>query len=172
MGLPYQETTILQKTVSTAVESCQNVIVVVGHHGEQAKKLLEQFSTVKIISNPNYRNGQFSSAKIGIQSVCSSEFFITLGDLPFVDSSLYYEIYRFYQKTETSVVFPCHESKQGHPVLIHSSLIPQILKQPDTASMKKTLLQFSPAHIDLNYSSVISDIDTPQEYEKMLKLKK
>lgn len=168
MGLPYKKTTILQHTVSTALAACQNVIVVVGQHEHQAKKLLSPFPNISVRFNQNFRKGQFNSAKIGIQSVQSEHFFITLGDLPLIETSIYHQVYKQLSQAEEKVIFPSYQMKQGHPVLIHSSLIPHILRQPDTSSMKKILQQFPTRYLNVDTPEIVSDIDTPKEYKNIL----
>lgn len=168
MGLKYKNTTILQQSVATALKVCRNVIVVTGHNAALSQELLKIFPRVRIVHNAGYKNGQFSSAKAGIRSVQSPAFFITLGDLPLLTSSIYYLTYQHYLKTSGSVIFPCFNGKHGHPVLIDSSLIPQILTRPDSTSMKKTLFMFNPEYVEVHDASVVSDIDTPEEYRNIL----
>lgn len=169
-GLPMVSHCCLQvlKYLDTLKESSK-LIVVVGYKSKSTIKALSvcrEFvcnSKAKIqlivVENKNYRQGQFSSTKVGVKEVeDGSDFFIGLCDMPKLEAEHFAQL----DKTvgDYDAVRPSVNAIPGHPVLMAAHLKNVILKQKNDCSVKKILKSYKVKELPFTDSSWITDIDT------------
>ena len=162
-------------------ESC-TLIVVTGYRRRSVEKalgpcrlLVEKTDApirLLIINNADYRNGQFSSTKVGTAEVSEgSPFFISLADMPLITAYHYRKLVPLLGNHDA--VRPFCENKEdkvpGHPVLHAYRLKDTILKCPDSWTVSRILKSsdaFEPSFDDPAWSR---DIDSIQDYESISK---
>ena len=160
-------------------ESC-TLIVVTGYRRRSVEKALKPCrlfvektdAPIKllIVNNSDYRNGQFSSTKVGTAEVSEgSVFFISLADMPLVTADHYRKLVPLLG--EHDAVRPFYENKEdkvpGHPVLHAFKLKEKILKCPDSWTVSKVLKvsdTYEPSFDDPSWSQ---DIDVLQDYQNL-----
>ncbi len=156
-------------------ESCR-LIVVTGYRRQSTEKALEPCKAfiegtksrleMLVVNNPGYRNGQFSSTKIGVAQVNDGPFFIALADMPLVTAEHYGKLVPLLDGHDAVRPFSTKDKDRvpGHPVLQASKLKEMIIKCPDSYTVSKILKScdvFEPSFEDDSWSK---DIDTPQNY--------
>lgn len=190
MLLPYKNTSLvcfcclqalrfLQKYSEQTDESC-TLIIVTGYRRPSVEKALkdcksfigETNSKLKmiVVNNPNYRNGQFTSTKVGVSQVADkSPFFISLADMPLILAENYEILTPLLSDNDAVRPFTVvnGERHPGHPVLHAYKLKEKILSMPDDYSVSKILKSckvIEPEFQDISWSK---DIDVETDYKLM-----
>jgi len=106
-----------------------DLIVVLGHQAEQAKKDLRD-KDVKIIVNPDYEQGLSSSLKHGLRMVSAdtAAVALTLGNLPYIKPEVVAQLIRIYKRGVAPIIVPTYYQTRGHPVIFDTLLIPELLR--------------------------------------------
>jgi len=168
MRLPFRGKSIIEYCVSNALLVCRRVILVVGYRSSELRQEFRNWKNISIIENSGYKKGMFTSIQTGVSAVQTDYFFISHGDLPLIPALVYQTLSAH---KGPKAVFPVHNGKRGHPVLLPRTIIGRILEEGEDSSMKK-LLSTYPAHlVPVNTESIYNDIDTDVDYLNLLKLK-
>jgi molybdenum cofactor cytidylyltransferase len=173
MLLPFGASTVLE-TIVTEVAACSSVtdlVVVTGHEHERVESLLAPYP-VRCIFNPAYAQAEMLiSLQVGLHALHEevAAALIVPGDHPRLRHEVMQRVLEAYQSG--SIVVPSYQMKRGHPILIDRAWWPEVLSLPETA----TLRDFIRAHEDhirylvVETDSVLRDMDTPEEYNDLLK---
>ncbi len=162
--LPFGDSTLIETVVTTALEVCRGVVLVVGYRGEELAGLFDSDSRVKIVRNPKWEEGMLSSILAGLDRIEAPRFFIVPADMPYLTA----EVYRaLMTATPEDVVVPVHRGRRGHPVLIDSGLIDAIFTAGRSkGSMREVLEGENFGHVAWEDDSVLRDLDTPEDYRR------
>jgi len=108
--------------------SVNEIIVVLGYEKDVVKSLIEANKKIKFVYNKDYESGMASSIKIGIENISNraEAFFISLGDMPKVNQSIYNKLIKArcnYNKKlkveyKKEFIIPTFEGKKGNPILV------------------------------------------------------
>ena len=173
--LPFGESTIVETVVDSMLGAkFDEVIVVVGHC---AAEIREQIGTrpVKIVFNPDYRQGMLTSAQTGIRTLQGNDAFaLMLVDQPFITSELIDRVVEAYLQTDKGIALPSYNYKRGHPVIFHQRYADEILALDAESGGVRTL--FKKYGDDIHYVAVdtdrvLRDIDYREDYEQALREK-
>ena len=171
--LPFGESTIVETVVDSMLGAkFDEVIVVVGHSATQVR---EQLGTrpIRIVFNPDYREGMLTSAQAGIQALQGSEAFaLMLVDQPFITSELIDRVVDAYVQTDSGIALPSYNYKRGHPVIFDQRYANEILALDTESGGVRTL--FKKHGDDIHYVTVdtdrvLRDIDYREDYERALR---
>jgi CTP:molybdopterin cytidylyltransferase MocA len=148
-----------------------SVYVVTGFESANVMAALGSRDVVEV-HNANHRDGgMLSSVQCAVRAARDCEaFFLSLGDQPFISPDTLREMMSAFASPEASIVLPSYRGKHGHPILIDSAFADEILSlEPD-----QTLNDFIKRHtdgtreIDVDDPAVVEDIDTPDDYARVL----
>lgn len=169
----------LERYSSENNQSC-SLVVVTGYKRRSVEKALEPCkllvektsSPIKllIVNNRNYRNGQFSSTKVGTAEVSEgSAFFIALADMPLIKAEHYRNLVPLLG--DHDAVRPFHESNgdkvPGHPVLHAFRLKEKLLNCPDSWTVSRILKSSDVIEPSFDDPSWARDIDSIQDYDSI-----
>jgi molybdenum cofactor cytidylyltransferase len=170
--LPFANKTILETVIDRITQSTvDEILVVLGANREQIEEVTKDLP-VKSVYNPRFKEGMLSSVQKGFASLPddAEAVLIFLGDQPMVPGSVIDQIIRAYRSTKKGIVLPVYDRKRGHPVLIStkyrkdvSHLDPEIGLRELVHNHPEDILE-----VDLDSSSVLEDIDTPEDYKKLM----
>ena len=141
--------------------------VVVGHHRDEIKTAL---SLPSLVFNPNYEQGMSTSVQAGIRALPpgTEGAGVFLVDQPLIDAQTITLLSA--ELRPGRIVLPVHEGHRGHPVFFASELFDEILGlQPDQGL--NSVVRRDPGRIievEVKNSSVLRDIDTPEQFENLL----
>lgn len=179
--LPFGKSTIVETGVENMLNAKYNeVVVVVGHCADQIKQLLCQ-RPVKIVYNPDYRDGMLTSAQVGIRSLNIGNntnrsdrdaFSLMLVDQPFITSTLINKVIDAYTKTDKSIVLPSYNNRRGHPVIFHRNYAEKILALgADSGGVRELYASYSDDiyYVNVDTDAVLRDIDYMEDYKKAIK---
>ena len=152
------------------IGSVEPIVVVTGHHAEQVRGAMDGCD-VQFVHNPNYESGgMLSSVKAGCRAIVDrcDAFLLLLGDQPLLTLETYRKLLAL-PLAASRIQQPCFNGKRGHPILFRADCIDDILALPGSATLKTFTQQISDARlIEVDDSAVVTDIDTPQDYDRAL----
>lgn len=141
----------------------KDIVMITGYQAEQLEKSLHRRG-ITFLRNDAYADMQLlDSAKLGLQYLearCGRVFFCP-ADVPFFTEDT---VKRMLEENG-KVIIPVYKGLRGHPVLIDSGLIPEILEFQGAGGLKGALDQLIPEHtyVRVNDRGVASDAETLQE---------
>ena len=113
-----------------------------------------------MVFNKEFEKGMFSSVKTGISKIKTKNFFLLPGDIPFVKE----EVFRELLSQKGDIIIPVFKGRKGHPVLINSSLIIEILAEPEDSNLKLFIDKKGFTTVAVLDESILFDIDTEEDY--------
>jgi molybdenum cofactor cytidylyltransferase len=166
--LEIDEKTLLEHAIGLfEVTGIERIITVVGHRGEDLIRPLAATSSQYVV-NKNYQDGMFSSVQKGVEALqnrCDA-FFLLPADIAFVRPETVQKLRDEYYRAHSPLIFyPQFQARRGHPPLIDSTLINNILSYKGDAGMRGLLSQFKNQAVDVavNDPFIHMDIDTPED---------
>jgi len=104
----------------------------------------------------------FSSLAAGMSRVATPRFFVTLGDMPWIQPAVYAALLQC--PKDCDAVFPVFEGRRGHPVLFGQRMKEEALRaDPATGSMREIASRMSVHEMPWDDGSIHRDIDTPRD---------
>jgi len=159
---------IINRMIECMGKACNNVIVVGGYQIERLRELTSSYPFVRVVFNPLYSTGMFSSVKEGLRHVLSQWFFFSPGDYPFVNPSTLSALrLAMNENPDKSVFIPVLNGRKGHPILLNRDIIPAILEEPDDSNLKIVLNRKTFCPVQVNDEGILLDIDSIKDYEKI-----
>jgi molybdenum cofactor cytidylyltransferase len=164
----------------------QTIVIVLGHKFDLMKSHIEtsKFNATKgqappeiiFAENTAYMEGQFSSIRCGLKAILAKKsidffagFMIQLIDRPLVANDTFKSLKESFLNSGTGISIPSYDMHRGHPVCISSKYVGRILDLSNASSLRQII---NDNNEDITYLNVldpgiISNIDTPGEYEKV-----
>ncbi|MEN6375725.1 MAG: nucleotidyltransferase family protein [Smithella sp.] len=171
--LPLDKDNFIERTIRLYRSvDISNILVVVGHEAEKIIPVLDGLE-VNRVQNEHYDLGMFSSIQTGVRHLrgqCAA-FFLHPADIPFVRPSTIKSLIAAFATGDMDICRPCYKERYGHPPLISMSLY-EAISEFDRAGGLRALLARHPqksCNVICNDPGILTDIDTPEDYEKALK---
>ena len=162
LELPIKGVPILRIVVMTLQQCCDNIVVVGGHYYNEVVEMLKEMERVKVVHNPNYNEGMFSSVQTGV-AYMTQDFILMPGDYPLILESTYKRVI----DTEGEIVVPTFNGIKGHPILIRQHLIHPLLMESPLSNLKKFRDRYQVTYLPVEDEGILKDIDTIEAYESM-----
>ncbi len=158
---------MIRHSVQTHLEAETDlVLVVLGHEVQAVAKTLQDLP-VHLIFNPNYREGQSSSLRVGINTLKEMgrpAVVIGLGDMPFLNVSTVNDLIGTYQWLNSpGIVIPVYNGHRGNPVLFDGRYYPELMTiEGDKGA--RNLLEAPDAHrIEVEDPGIRTDVNAPDD---------
>ncbi len=169
--LPIAGKSLIRRTVEELLKfSFAEIVVITGHESELIISELKGLA-VQFVLNSNFASGMHSSIRAGLNNsrvAANDGFMICLSDQPFFQIDLVKKLSEiFSENSGPRIVFPVVGQKRGHPVLISTHFIPEILNEPDADHGCHYLFQRHPDQLiqfETEGESIFIDVDTPEQY--------
>ena len=144
-----------------------DVVTVVGHLSEKLIPVVKAASSRYVI-NDNYDNGMYSSIQTGVKALRHScdAFFLLPVDIPFVLPTTIRQLSNAFCKNSLSMVcYPQFQSRRGHPPLINSKLIDEILSYSGQGGLREFLRRHENQVVSIPVEDpfIRLDADTPKD---------
>jgi molybdenum cofactor cytidylyltransferase len=169
--LPFGHNTILGQVIRNALESNLDEIVVV--LGYQAQEIGQNISDapVKVVVNPEFREGLSSSIKKGLSNITeTSAVMILLGDQPLVGKEIINRLLTELGRGDRGIIVPVYDNIRGHPVIFTPLYRDELLAlQGDVGG--KEIVRAHPedvTEVNIDSEAVICDIDDRDDYQTQL----
>jgi molybdenum cofactor cytidylyltransferase len=172
--LPWHGKTFLQALIQLFSDYSEMVIVVAGKNLAALRPVAYAHGAF-LVSNPTPELGQFSSLQTGLREILSrgrDAALVGLVDRPPCKtetvSLLRERFLRAYAQDRWAVV-PEFAGKHGHPILFGREMIEAFLKAPATATAREVehAAQDKIDYVAVQDPAVVTNIDTPEDYERL-----
>ena len=171
--LPYKNKKVINILVETIISSSINeILLIVGYNEKLIRKEVINYN-INIIYNPEYNEGMHTSVMCGVNNVAKDidSFMIFLADQPQISINLINKLIYAQKNTDKGIIIPTYSERKGHPILLNKKYI-QLARQLNPDKGLKGLIDGCSNDIEyLSFDSdeILFDIDTPNDYEIMLK---
>ncbi|NQD76429.1 NTP transferase domain-containing protein [Pseudomonas sp. CM27] len=118
----------------------------------------------RVISSPNCASGMGHSLAAGAASLVDSEaqaVAILLGDMPWVETATLAGL--GFNASASTIVLPCHDGQQGHPVLFGRAFWPALARLTGDEGAR-SVVKANPAscvRLEVQDAGVLLDVDSP-----------
>lgn len=172
--LPFAGKTVITHIVDQLLASViDKVYVVVGHEPDRIAHHLAS-RPVGVVTNPDYEAGMLFSIRCGFKALSSdcNAVLVALGDQPGITSQLVDKMIHSLEETDKGILVPLYHGKRGHPILVAKHYQAEILTRHDDIGLRGLLHTHPDDIFELNVStsSVLQDMDYPQDYRRELAL--
>ncbi len=173
--LPFGDEPLIAHVVRTCtqVDFIYSTIVVSGHLPARIADAVAPFD-VKIVHNPDFdSDGMISSIRVGLRAVHDVDaVFIVLGDQPLVARATFEGLARAINETDRAIARPVYRGHHGHPILMGSGCVCEILQLPLDATLSDFVHghQSHVADVPVDDEAILLDVDTPDDYRRALKM--
>lgn len=169
--LPFDGDTVLGRCLDNLLQAgATDVVVVIGHRAGDLETVLAG-RPVLPVHNPDYaRTEMFDSLCLGLRALppdCE-RVLLTPGDVPWVSPGLI----RALLAVEADFVCPRFGARRGHPVVLAGDQIPALLEFRGEGGLRGAVeaLGLRTALVDTGEVGTSLDLDTPEDYQNMLKM--
>ena len=149
----------------------EEIAMVTGYRSKQMEKELREFG-VTFLKNTAYETTEmFESAKIGLryfQDRCEKVLFCPV-DIPFFTWNTVTALL----EQQADVVHPVYNGRSGHPILIRTSCIPDILKFQGEGGLKAAINavdNLMHTWVPVEDEAVLMDADTREDLQRLVDL--
>lgn len=170
--LPFHGSNLLQHTISEAVNSVCNPIVLV--LGANLNLIMPQVlgNPIHIVENKEWEEGMASSLRTGLEKMLFLNkniraVIILLCDQPFINSEQINKLVEARQITHRTIIISEYEHAEGVPVLFNREHFNELRNLKGKEGAKKLLKLHKNCIYKIPFPQGIIDIDTPEDYEKM-----
>jgi CTP:molybdopterin cytidylyltransferase MocA len=164
--------TVTDHVTGTFIKSGIAVYLVTGYRGEELKAGIKKHE-ITIINNPDYEKGMLSSVQAGVRQMPPGyqAFFVLPVDIPLVKPETIKQLMDTGDENPGKIIYPVYNGERGHPPLIPSRLIPEILAWNKDGGLKAILDLHADLAEDLPVKDkfILFDIDTREDYKELLK---
>jgi molybdenum cofactor cytidylyltransferase len=169
--LPLGEGTVADRVITTFLSAGVDVFLVAGYrHDDIAAGIKKR--DITIVYNPDYEKGMFSSIQAGVRRLqpAHKAFFMLPVDIPLVRPATIRQLTAAAAQNPERIIYPTFAGKRGHPPLIPSRLIPDILGWQMNGGLKAVLegQEKLAREVPVADSNILFDIDTPEDYRSLL----
>ncbi len=168
--LEYNGKSLLKRSVETALSlDCHEVIVV---HGPKALKCQRELAIYNIdnIVNEDWESGMASSIKLGFKQLSPgiSGVLVILCDQPLIEREMLENLISTWSKSTNKIVAAEYSNTKGVPAIIPENFFKEIKKLSGDTGAKAILSQFEQDVISVPLPEAEFDIDTEEDFEKLL----
>jgi CTP:molybdopterin cytidylyltransferase MocA len=87
-----------------------------------------------------------------------------------VDTPLVPEaVYRVLAAADGAIRIPTYGARRGHPLFVSGSVIPAILREPDSSSLREFIRKTGFTQVPVDSENVLLDIDSPADHAELLR---
>lgn len=160
--------TLIRIVLENALQSKGNAVVaVVGASAEEVSKEIP--STVTIITNPHFADGQSTSVKAAVRKISDFDGAIfLLADQPFIGSDIIDSLINRYVETRKPIVHPTAEGYRVNPVLLDKSIFGELEALKGDTGARELIIRRPDlvATIDVPHAIRFADIDTQEDLKR------
>jgi molybdenum cofactor cytidylyltransferase len=161
---------LLQHVIEAAAASnLTELVVVLGHEADRISDALSLPGGARLAHNPDYRNGQASSLRVGLTALSgdSQAAAILLSDNPFVTAAVIDRVLEEFDRSAAPVVRPTFGGVPGHPVVVARSEWERWKKLTGDEGGRALLREAHVRELPLD-GVAFTDVDTWDDYHALV----
>lgn len=146
------------------------ILVITGAAHEQVVDALGD--EVIIIHNQDWKAGQSSSVRAGIKGLTDDvgAAVFLLVDQPLIPPELIKLLRNKHARSQAEILYPLINAQAGNPVLFDRSVFEKLIQLDGDQGGRAIFSMFSPQSVAWNDPTSQQDIDSPEDYQKLLTL--
>jgi len=170
--LPWKGTHLLDHTIDNAKAVFgEGIVVVLGANANEIKSASTQ-EGVRYILNKNWRTGLGSSIAHGVDYIQRSfpdktALLIMLCDQPLLDAKYIMRLIQTFKDSNKGIVATAYSSGMGVPAIFDQRYFSRLAQLNEDFGAKRIIQKFQEDSIRLNPLGLETDIDTPEDYQKL-----
>jgi len=167
---------LIHRIVRTALESeVDEVLLVTGHQsariGDAINDLREK--KLKMIFNPNYREGMSSSVKLGVKHVrdLGEAAIIHPADVAFISKKVINKLIDTYKRNRPKIAVVSYGKRAGHPILFDRAMFDEVLGISEEEMGLKSVVRRHKneiLYIPVDEEEVLIDVDTIDDVKRYM----
>lgn len=172
----YDDLPFVVNIIIKLLSVCDQVVVVTGYRRNEIENTIQKafesdnlLSRIKMIFNPDYEKGMFTSLQIGVKQLTNAEWILYhFVDQPFHPIKFYEDL--IYQiDNNYDWVQPRYDSAEGHPVLFKKTLFEKIILSPSEFWLKFIRDDgiTKRKNWETEYPHILKDFDTKDDLKKI-----
>jgi len=170
--LPFGRSTVVEQAVDSLLNSAvDEVIVVAGYKAEEVIKTIGA-RPVKLVTNPDYRQGMSTSIIAGLKLVDSRTQAVVLafGDQPLVTSQTINRLIDEFCSHDKGIAIPTYRGRRGHPTIFAIKYKEKLLAVKGDIGGRQIVNGHPDDILEVAVDSegIIIDIDTKGDYQSHL----
>jgi molybdenum cofactor cytidylyltransferase len=168
--LPFGTATVIERVIATIREAGVGAIrVVVGWKADLLIPVLDRCGA-PWVPNERFAEGMYASVQAGVRGLPPdvAALFLMPGDMPLVQGGTLGRLITEWDAGPGRILYPCYQGRRGHPPLIASQYIPEMLRETPPGGLRELLGRHAAdaRHIEVADSGILADFDTPEEYRR------
>lgn len=160
--------TMTDRVISLFTRNEIDVFLVVGWQKEKLFAGIKN-KDVRIIENPDFPDGTFTSVKAGVRNLGTGYkgFFVLPVDVPLVRPFTILCLLKKFQEQPEKIIYPVCNKMRGHPPIMPTSIIPDIMDWNSDGGLKAVLKKHENIAMEINVPDIyiLFDLDTYYDYE-------
>ncbi len=167
LGIPFL-TRIRENLQRAGIEE---MLLILGYRAQRLMQELPDKGSFKIIINPHFELGMFSSVQAAVSALPESTpaLLLCLIDQPHIRPETYRLLLQAAQSSDAAIISPVFRGKGGHPIVLPRALFPDILNASSEATLRQVVQQSALPlrRIDVHDPGILQDIDTRQQLKAL-----
>lgn len=171
--LSYDHKTLLGNTVDAAKKSAaEKVLVILGDNHEAIAEGIAA-ADVKTVYNDDWKSGMSSSIRVGLAQLLTEDttldaVILTVCDQPFISEKIFRALMGEARTSVRSIIASAYSGTLGTPVLFGRSHFEELALLQGTEGAKTLLKKYKDQVAALPFENGEIDIDTPEDYNKLI----
>ncbi len=171
--LQFHGESLLRRSAKTALAASSRVVVTLGSQIEILRTEIEDLP-VEIVENNDWETGMSGSIKVGLKKFLDDAdelkaVIVMVCDQPLVNEELLARIITKFHETDASIVACAYQNTLGVPALFRRNLFPELLALDAQKGAKQLIKKYESQVSAISFPEGAFDVDTPADYEKLLK---
>jgi molybdenum cofactor cytidylyltransferase len=173
--LEFRGKKLIRRAAENALASqCAKVCAVLGANAERIKSEIDDLP-IEIVINENWQAGMSSSLKCGLKKLLEIEpslsaVAVQLTDQPLIDAAIINCLIEVFLDTRKSIVASQYAETVGVPAIFARPLFADLMNLAEDAGAKRIIKKYSASVEIISIPEAAFDVDTPKDYEDLLKL--
>ncbi len=173
--LEYNNHTVIEEVVWQMLESdLKDIMVITGFESEKVKSILSFVNDdrLRFVYNKHYQDGRTESVRCAVRNMNpkSKAICFMVGDKPQVKSTLINKAINAYLKNEPDILYVNTPDGRGHPIIFSKAVCNKFLKTTGVNIGNDIIEKYKDKSIIIEDDSPQFDIDTGNDYNRLLKL--
>ncbi len=145
-----------------------DMLVVVGHKAEDVGSEA-RFLGLRVIENPDYRSGMFSSVQKAVSALPADTdaFFMLPVDIPLIRPATVRRLLAAFVAGNGVILYPTFAGRRGHPPLIPAVLSQAILAHDGTGGLEALLSTYPGRELAVWDEGILLDADTTEDLQEL-----
>jgi molybdenum cofactor cytidylyltransferase len=145
------------------------LVVVTGEHDVEISSCLHDMPVI-IVHNPEWREGQSTSLHTGLREVPQEAGAVVflLADQPLIPAALIRSLVDEHARNLAPLVAPVVDGQRANPVLFDRTTFLDLMAQSGDVGGRGLFSKYQAAWVPWHDASARMDVDTPEDYERLL----